>query len=339
MSSDHDEQDGDGSPARSQDLAFDPVANRVDFLDSAITYLKSSEDPRNLKYAVLHLQAAIEILVKVRLQREGFEHIFEDPYSADESKLSQGNFRSVTMDDALKRLARVADLHLAKSEVDALKFLNRERNKLQHFGSTSNHEVVNTRAAAALDVLSKFILEHLGPDAPEIEAGPFEQAEDLIHDALKTIVALNQARLARIAPELDRWPGIVIHCPACLQIAWTFEPHDATSRCRFCGRDWSQEHGQEAAEDYVSEVLNESRHDAAQGMGGWSVSECPECGFEALVDVATRADPTSFLTTACFHCGFRTTGQLGCCGRCGRTTPEPDDVICSHCMRDLASKD
>jgi hypothetical protein len=58
-----------------------------------------------------------------------------------------------------------------------------------------------------------------------------------------------------------------------------------------------------------------------------------------LADVATRADPTSFLTTACFHCGFTTTGQLGCCGRCGRTTRDPDDVICSHCMRDLASKD
>jgi hypothetical protein len=290
VSGDRDERDGDDSPSRSQDLAFDPVVNGVDFLDSAITYLKSPEDPRNLKYAVLHLQAAIEILVKVRLQREGFEHIFEDPYSADESKLSQGNFRSVTLDDALKRLARVADLQLAKSEVDALKFLNRERNKLQHFGSTSNHEVVNTRAAAALDVLSKFILEHLVPDAPEVEAGPLEEAEDLIHDALKTIVALNHARLARIAPELDGWPGIVIHCPACLQIAWTFEPHDGTSRCRFCGRDWSQEHGHESAEEYVSEVLNESRHDAAQGMSGWSVSDCPECGFEALAPSFAHGD-------------------------------------------------
>jgi hypothetical protein len=49
-------------------------------------------------------------LVKVRLQREGFEHIFEDPYSADENKLRQGKFRSVTLNAALKRLNKVAGI-------------------------------------------------------------------------------------------------------------------------------------------------------------------------------------------------------------------------------------
>lgn len=219
--------------AAGEDLDFDPVVNGVDFLDSAITNLLTSHDPRSLKYAVLHLQAAIEILVKVRLQREGIEHIFEDPYSADENKLRQGQFRSVTLTAALKRLNKVASIQLTTSEEKALQYLNEERNKLQHFGSTSKHEVVNTRAAKALDVLSQFILQHLVPGAPEHEAGPLEETEDLIRRALTDIAAVTQARLTRLEPELDSWTGIVIHCPDCRQLTWTFQPHDESSGAGF----------------------------------------------------------------------------------------------------------
>jgi len=124
--------DAQGSAARDDSggsLEFDPIVNGVDFLDSAISHLAESDDPRRLKYAVLHLQAAIEILVKVRLQREGIEHIFEDPYSADQNKLRQGDFRSVTLTTAIKRLAKVADVQLSNTQRDALNSLNKERNK------------------------------------------------------------------------------------------------------------------------------------------------------------------------------------------------------------------
>lgn len=320
-------------------MEFDPIVNGVDFLDNAISHLAGSDDPRSLKYAVLHLQAAIEILVKVRLQREGIEHIFEDPYSAEKNKLRQGDFRSVTLTAAIKRLAKVANVRLSSDQIDALNSLNKERNKLQHFGSTSNHEVVTVRAAAALDVLSEFIEHHLVPNAPDEEVGHLERAEELIGTTLTTIDAVNRARLTRIAPELDAWQGIVIHCPACMQVTWTFQPCEESSRCRFCGHDWNQVDGTEAAEDYLSSVLGESHHLATQGRTGWSVSDCPECGYEALVAVATRKDPKSFLTNACFNCGLVTDGRLGSCGRCGRTTSDPDDVICSHCLDDLVAKD
>ncbi|MEV4055177.1 hypothetical protein AB0J55_28585 [Amycolatopsis sp. NPDC049688] len=334
-----DSQGGEGRGPSGNSLEFDPIVNGVDFLDSAISHLAASADPRRLKYAVLHLQAAIEILVKIRLQREGIEHIFEDPYSADENKLKQGAFRSVTLNAAIKRLAKVADIKLSTAQRDALDGLNRERNKLQHFGSTSNHEVVTARAAAALDVLSEFIRQHLVPDAPDDEVEHLEQAEETIGAALTTIAAVNRARLDRIAPELEAWQSIVIHCPECMQVAWTFAPFEETSRCRFCGRDWSQVEGAEAAEEYVTSVLSESSYMAVKGRTGWSISDCPECELEALIAVATRTDPDSFLTNACFHCGFIADGELGSCGRCGRTTFDPDDLICADCLHDLVAED
>jgi hypothetical protein len=323
--------------AAAKELDFAPVVNGVDFLDSAITNLLDSENPRSLKYAVLHLQAAIEILVKVRLQREGFEHIFEDPYSADENKLRQGKFRSVTLDAALKRLNKVAGIQLSGEEKKAFESLNDERNKLQHFGSTSNHEVVNTHAAKALEVLSQFIVQHLVPNAPEHEVAPLEDAEELIRRALSEIATVTQARLNRVAPELDAWSSIIVHCPDCRQVAWTFAPHDESSRCRFCGRDWSQEDGCDAAEEYIGSILGESRYEAAKGRCDWSISECPQCEMEALVAVVTREDPDS--TNACFYCGFITAESLGSCGRCGRTTSDPDDVICGYCLEDLGAED
>jgi hypothetical protein len=37
---------------------FQPLGNGMDFLESAIAHLQDDDEPRNLKYAVLHLQAA-----------------------------------------------------------------------------------------------------------------------------------------------------------------------------------------------------------------------------------------------------------------------------------------
>lgn len=106
-----------GATPKSSTLKFQPVVNGVDFLDSAINGLLNSDDPRNLKYAVLHLQAAAEILVKVRLQREGFEHVFADPYRADERTLRQGKFSSVGLETALRRLEKVAGVVLPEDEI------------------------------------------------------------------------------------------------------------------------------------------------------------------------------------------------------------------------------
>ncbi|MDJ0466041.1 hypothetical protein [Streptomyces sp. H27-C3] len=57
-----------GQPA----VDFPPMQNGIDDLLSATTYLTHGDppEPRDLKYAILHLQAAVEVLLKARLQRE-----------------------------------------------------------------------------------------------------------------------------------------------------------------------------------------------------------------------------------------------------------------------------
>jgi hypothetical protein len=329
----------DTSGTSPSSLEMDVVANGVDFLNSAIFHLEKSDDPSSLKYAVLHLQAAVEILVKVRLQREGIEHIFEDPYSADANKHAQGDFRSVTLETAFRRLDKVAGIALSREDRKALDNLGKERNKLQHFGSTSNREVVATRAATALEVLSHFIQRYLISDAPQDEADYLQQADELISDAVSNITKAREARFARIASELNEWNGIVIHCPHCMQMAWTFQPFDDASRCRFCSYNWSKVESDDAVEEYLGALFGETRYEAAKGRTGWSVTDCPECEMEALIQVSILSDPDSLATNACFHCGFVTADTLGTCMRCDRTTSDPDFDLCSYCLDDLVNSD
>lgn len=266
----------------STDLAFEPILNGVDFLDRAIHELLEAHEPRELKYAVLHLQAAVEILVKVRLQREGYEQIFEDPETADQDRWKQGDFRSVGLLTALTRLKELADIKLTNRQRKAFERLAHERNKLQHFGSTSNHEVVLTTAGKAMEVLSGFIVDHLVPDAPGHEQAPLQNAQRLIDRALREIDVVIRARMEAIAPVLDRWAGMVINCPGCTQMAWTFEIDSEDSVCHCCSTKWWEEQGRTSAERYAENVLGEDRYRAAQGKSGWSVQLCPECDEEAL---------------------------------------------------------
>ncbi|GAB3686505.1 hypothetical protein GCM10027597_38400 [Saccharopolyspora tripterygii] len=283
------------------------------------------------------MQAGIEILVKVRLQREGFEHVFDDPYSADLSKLRSGEFRSVSLNEALKRLAVTGGIRLSKSDYKALQELGKERNKLQHFGSTSTYEVVNAKAAAALDVLVHFILEHLIPGAPAEEKDALNEAVEVIRAALPEMEVVSEARMVRIQPELDACIGIVIHCPNCRRVAWEFDPDGQRSRCLFCNSDWNKVPGDSIAKEYAENIFDESWHLAIQGRSGWSILRCPECEAESFLCISVRGKDDEH--SVCFECGFVTTKETGFCTRCEMTLHDPDEMICGSCLDYISSKD
>ncbi|WP_244302586.1 hypothetical protein [Streptomyces viridosporus] len=60
---------------------FPPVPNGIDYLSEVVTRLARPDaevSPRDLKYAVLHLQAATEVLVKARLQIAHWSLVVKD---------------------------------------------------------------------------------------------------------------------------------------------------------------------------------------------------------------------------------------------------------------------
>ena len=70
-------------------LQFSLVENAFDFFLEAIESLQG-QNTRKVKYAVLHLTSAVELVLKARLVKEHWTLICRDP-----SKVTQENFRPV----------------------------------------------------------------------------------------------------------------------------------------------------------------------------------------------------------------------------------------------------
>lgn len=69
----------------SRGIEFPPLRNGVDYLQDAVRRLGATPSPTDLKYAVLHLHAGVEVLLKYRLICEDWRLILEDAdYDAPE---------------------------------------------------------------------------------------------------------------------------------------------------------------------------------------------------------------------------------------------------------------
>ncbi|MCE3034379.1 hypothetical protein [Streptomyces sp. CMSTAAHL-2] len=66
-----------------QQIHFPPVENGMDYLISVLEHLDGEPSPRSLKYAVLHLQAATEVLLKARLIAFDWRLAFQKPEESE----------------------------------------------------------------------------------------------------------------------------------------------------------------------------------------------------------------------------------------------------------------
>jgi len=111
-----------------QDLFDSLVKNAIDFLQKSIDELKS--DP---KASLINFQASIELFIKARLMLEHWSLIIEDPKKANIKKFLLGDFKSVTMEEALKRLREIVSTNVRRVGNNCFKVLKDHRNRLIHF--------------------------------------------------------------------------------------------------------------------------------------------------------------------------------------------------------------
>lgn len=146
-------------------LDFPPVRNGVDYLVSVVDHLtaEGDRDPRDLKYAVLHLQAAAEVLLKARLVREHWSLVFTDPGKATRETFETSTLTSCGVPATAERLRNIAGVDVTTADDKALKDLAHDRNALQHFGLTRDAAAVEARAGRVLDFLVRFLDDVLLP--------------------------------------------------------------------------------------------------------------------------------------------------------------------------------
>ncbi|MER7683750.1 hypothetical protein [Streptomyces sp. NPDC097610] len=265
----------------------------MDYLVSAIKHLTEGAAPpdaRDLKYSVLHLQAATEVLLKARLVREHWSLVFKDPGRATLAKFKSGKFESCTLTSTIERLENVAQVPIMDADRKAIEKLSETRNALTHYGHTAPAYAVEASAARVLSFLLDFIHEHLQPSLSK-EAADVAQTMSALRQKLRGIEALVNNRMQDLGPDLAAFTSRTVECPACFQ--WTLVTGELPLRCRFCLATWDDP-GTAAAE-YGWMIRGEGDFLGLKG--------CPVCSSHFTVGLANRVTDKETDVALCFECG------------------------------------
>jgi hypothetical protein len=326
-----------GSPASGSEpqVDFPPVLNGLDYLVSVVEHLSDDATPRDLKYAVLHLQAGTEVLLKARLQQAHWTLVLQD-LSAElrksrktpmSERFAGGNFVSCGIDETLKRLREVLGLDLNSEHLAAVAKLGQTRNALQHYGLTQSAPAVEAQAATVLNFLLAFLYEHLLPHLNAAEQAQVETTMEDIRHRLGTITQLIHTRMNGIKEALEPYANVTVDCPDCGMPALVAGTPVA---CRFCYRTWTD--AESATADYMyADMVRRAAldpRDNEEALTHW----CPRCDTPTIIDV--ERDWSFYL---CLGCAAVFDTLIWCKKGCGSLIdPETNDFdICPACMTRL----
>ncbi|WP_405473981.1 hypothetical protein [Streptomyces canus] len=278
------------------DMDFTPVRNGMDYLTSAVLHLAPTPYPsrdrpindRELKYAVLHLQAATEVLLKARLVREHWSLVFKDPGKAARSAFEQGKFESCSINATMDRLADIANVPITQKQRSAIKDLAETRNALTHYGHTANAYAVEARAVTVLNFLLDFVPLHLQP-ALSSEAKFVHESMGAVAIDVRRIESLVKTRMQELAGDLRGLEERTVICPQCRQ--WAVVVGEDPIVCRFCRVSWEPD---SAALEYWNDVLRGEFEALATDPCG--------CGDELVLLANTASNKTKDVGL-CFACG------------------------------------
>jgi len=301
----------------SDKVKFTLLENGIDFILSALERLSSEPTSRDLKYSVLHLCSGIELILKERLMREHWSLVFDKIERAKLSVIqSGGKFTSVTFMPCIERLIQIGGLEYLADHRGDLELFRDRRNQIEHFGFVDSAEAIKSSASKALNFLYDFIHRELHPSDDL-----FEQLDEMLK-YLRDFEHFVNDRMIIVQREVADSYSPVMMCPKCRQSAITIDAN--TAFCHFCMYTAS---GEEAANEYVEEVLNISSYEAAQDGCDWPVYDCPECGRDSLVH-----NDNEF---TCFSCGsnweFPNMRFCESCRSPFSTNFDKHDFMCSAC--------
>lgn len=111
------------------DNTFDNlIENGFDFLKKAL-----QEFEQEPKFSAIHFYTALELFLKARLLREHWTLILTKPEQGNLTKFRSGDFHSVGLDEAVKRLDDILQETLSPDEIKCFRDLKNHRNRMVHF--------------------------------------------------------------------------------------------------------------------------------------------------------------------------------------------------------------
>jgi len=341
-------------------LAYSLLQNGLDYILSALENLRGeSPTERQLKYAVIHLSAGVELILKERLRLEHWSLIFADSDKATKERFESGDFVSVGFPQLVNRLSSICGVEFDDKDKRVLESLRKMRNCFEHFGIVTSSDAVKSEASMTISIILGFVER-------ELPSLPVPSSEDrLLIDIREVLGEVNtyiEHRWEEIALDQDYCHKPITGCINCGQSASIFTDDGKNLKCLFCGGiegynniepecpgcgeklilgdgdprcecGWTM-NATEAAEEYMSRVWG--RPPARSfGEGGVEALICPLCEEEALADTG-EAGGYSLATVEyiCFSCGSKwVEGMINMCDNCGQPyIRTPDDAGCLKCV-------
>lgn len=323
---------------------FPPIANGLDYLLSATEHLGADRvSERALKYAILHLAAGAEVLLKARLQLEHWSLIFKDPGQATRKALESGTLTSCTPSETVQRLRDIAGVFISDKDTKTLTQLAQHRNALQHYGLTgpaTEVAAVEARTATVLDFLIRFLDEELLPALTAAERNAVQGEMTAIRSRLDSITGFTKKRRQRLRAVLDPVLAHTVRCNECWEFALVIG--GPSPRCHFC---WSNPPVAYALALHALLELQRRVPDAAfkdLQSGSRRLGEpCGRCGSETVlhgVMTAAYDEDGGDLVALCFFCAEVSPAKPTClvCG--ARYERVSNELGCSSCMREAAQQ-
>ncbi|GHH57143.1 hypothetical protein [Streptomyces candidus] len=304
-------------------VGFLPVSNGIDSLSEVVSRLARPDrdvTARDLKYAVLHLQAATKVLVKARLQTAHWSPVVKDLSKCTREKYDEGKCESATIAESMRRLVDVIGLPIEKRDREAVEELGRLRNRLQHWGLQETAALVRKQAASVLDFLMRFLDEQLIPQLGEQQIASLQEEMNLVRHGVRKIGTYVETRRARLRDELKEHADTAVRCPSCHE--WALVVEQENSKCHFCSRAWDSK---QLAYAY------EERFESGSTADEISSGDCPKCWNRTLIIGVRTAAARDRRIDMCFSCVEVFTGLRMC--TCSEWfLPRDGEDSCRRCI-------
>jgi hypothetical protein len=132
---------------RTKEELFDGlVRNALGFVHTSIDHLQKK--PKN---AIVDLYTAIELFLKARLMAEHWTLMLAKPETGDLQNLAVGDFLSVYLDDALKRIGSILGDKIETPAAENFKALGEHRNQIVHFAHSGMDDLGATQAGVIVE--------------------------------------------------------------------------------------------------------------------------------------------------------------------------------------------
>jgi len=126
---------------------FDSVVkNAIDFVDASLDNL--GKRPKN---GIVDFYTAIELFLKARLMAEHWTLVVSKPELASFSNFSVGDFHSVYLEDAARRLRDIVGEEIEEKALNNFKALAEHRNQIVHFAHTDYSDVGGVKAGVVIE--------------------------------------------------------------------------------------------------------------------------------------------------------------------------------------------